>query len=146
MKRVTAVLAALCLTSLSALAAESTPADIRGTWAGLTHSAVYGTGQHHPEGKASDVRFRRIEITLAIDRQEGRNFAGKLSSPAHTEPVVGAFASDLNSGVMADLDGSYTFKLAGKNHMEVCYTGSGGNAGSAKVAACYDLKRKSSTP
>jgi hypothetical protein len=146
MKLGIAVLVVACLVSLSVMAAEHTPADIRGTWVGLTNSAVYGSGQHHPGGKESEVRFRRIEVTFTIDKQEGRNFAGTLSSPAHSEPVVGAFASDLKSGVMADPDGSYTFKLKRKDRMDVCYTGSGGDNNTAKVAACYEVRKKGAKP
>jgi hypothetical protein len=142
MKLSVAVLALLFYASVPVLAAERAPLDVRGTWVGVSISSVYGTGQHHPGGKDSEVRFRRIEMSYSIDKQEGRNFAAMKSSAARSEPVVGCFASDLKGGVMADLDGHHTFKLLGKDRMEICYTGNFGSDTVTKIASCYEVQRK----
>ena len=98
-----------------------------------------------PVGTANSLRNnnggRRIEFTLKIDRQEGRNFSGTFSTGSYQEAVVGAFAADFKTGVMADLDGQMSFRLVGKNHMDMCYTHTGASAPS-KVAACTELKRR----
>ena len=134
------LLLALVLASFAVHAAKTAPA-VLGSWVGLSHSAVIGAGQHHPDGSDGEIRFRRVEFTLKIDRQDGRNFSGIFSTASHREPVVGAFAADFKSGVMADLDGQMSFRLVGKNRMEMCYTHTGANSAS-KVAACNELLRK----
>lgn len=121
-------------------AAKAAP-DVLGSWVGVSHSAVIGGGQHHPDGGEGEIRFRRIEFTLTIDRQEGRNFSGTFSTASHREAVVGAFAADLRTGVMADLDGQMSFRLVGKKRMEMCYTHTGANYPS-KVAACNEMTRR----
>ena len=121
-------------------AAKPAP-DVLGSWTGLSNSAVIGTGQHHPEGNENEIRFRRVEFTLTIDRQEGRIFSGMLITASHKEPVVGAFAADLKSGVLADMDGQMSFRMVGKNRMDMCYTHTG-VTNTSRVAACNELMRK----
>jgi hypothetical protein len=130
----------LCLGALpfAAQAAKDAPV-ILGSWVGLSHSAVMGGGQHHPDGKADEIRFRRVEFTLTLDRQEGRNFSGSFTTANHKEAVVGAIAADLKSGVMTDMDGQMAFRLVGKNRMDLCYTHT---SSSSRVAACNELVRK----
>ena len=132
----------LCLSLLpfAVHAAKAVP-DLLGSWVGASNSAVIGGGQHHPEGGDGEIRFRRVEFTLTIDRQEGRNFSGTFASGSYREAVVGALAADLTTGVMADLDGQMSFRLVGKKRMEMCYTHSGANY-PTKVAACNELKRR----
>ena len=84
----------LGLAPFVAQAAKTAP-DVLGTWVGMSNSAIIGAGQHHPDGSDGEIRFRRVEFTLKIDRQEGRNFSGLFSTASHKEPVVGAFAADV---------------------------------------------------
>ena len=130
----------LSLVPFAVNAAKVAP-DVVGNWVGVSNSAVIGAGQHHPDGSDGEVRFRRIEFTLKIDRQEGRNFSGTFSTGSYQEAVVGAFAADFKTGVMADLDGQMSFHLVGKNRMDMCYTHTGASSPS-KVAACNELKRR----
>lgn len=53
-----------------------------GDWFGTGNSAVFGTGKHHPapKGKEREVRFTHPDMTFKVDRQEGRNFSGTVSS------------------------------------------------------------------
>lgn len=134
------LLVCLAVAPMLAHAAKSAP-DVLGNWVGTSHSAVIGAGQHHPDGSDGEIRFRRVEFTLKIDRQQGRNFSGLFSTASHQEAVVGAFAADFKSGVMADLDGQMSFRLVGKNRMAMCYTHTGANS-PTKVAACNELLRK----
>ena len=138
LKKVT-LLFCLGLAPFVAHAAKGAP-DVLGSWVGGSHSAIIGGGQHHPDGGENEIRFRRVEFTLKIDRQEGRNFSGLFSTASHQEAVVGAFAADLKSGVLADMDGQMSFRLVGKNRMDMCYTQTGANV--PKVAACNELLRK----
>lgn len=134
------LLLAVGIAPFTAHAVKAAP-DMRGTWVGMSHSAVIGAGQHHPDGKENDIRFRQVEFTLNIDRQEGRNFSGAFGSTSHKEAVVGAMAADLKSGVMVDMDGQMSYRLVGKNRIELCYTQTGINV-TNRVAACNELVRK----
>ena len=140
MLKETTFMLVLGLAPFATYAAKAAP-DMLGSWVGTSHSAVIGAGQHHPEGREDDIRFRRVEFTLTVDRQEGRNFSGTISTANHKEPAVGAFAADLKSGVLADMDGQMSFRLVGKNRMDMCYTHTG-VANTSKVAACNELVRK----
>ena len=135
-----ALLLFFCAAPFAAHAAKGAP-DVLGSWVGLSNSAIIGAGQHHPDAGENEIRFKRVEFTLTIDRQEGRNFSGVFSTASHKEAAVGAFAADLKSGVMADMDGQMSFRLIGKNRMEMCYTHTGASYPS-KVAACNELVRK----
>jgi hypothetical protein len=139
LKKIT-LLMFLGLSPFAAQAAKTAP-DVLGNWVGLSNSAVIGAGQHHPDGSDGEIRFRRVEFTLTIDRQEGRNFSGMFLTASHKEPVVGAFAGDFKTGVMADLDGQMSFRLVGKNRMDMCYTHTGVN-NTSRVAACNEFVRK----
>ena len=131
----------LAIPPLAALAQTATAPDLLGTWVGVSNSAVISGGNHHPGGTENSVRFRHVEFKLVIDKQEGRNFAGKSSSSEYTEPFVGAMRADVKSGVMADTDGTYTFTLVGNGRMELCYAQPRTN-GASIVAACLEYEKK----
>lgn len=126
--------------SISSMSLAQTVPDLKGTWSGITNTTVIGAGQHHPGNEPTQtVRFRNVEIQYIINQQKGTNFSGKTVSPAFEEMLAGVVSYDGKSGLMADEDGSYTFKLLGKNKMEVCYTHA---KPSSIVTACTLVERK----
>jgi hypothetical protein len=128
--------------------AQTTP-NLLGTWKGVSNSAVSGSGLFHPTeaGKEKAVRFRSVEYVMVIDREEGRNFVGSIGSinskhptdVKHKEVILGAYAKDMKSGVMANETGSLTFKLADPKNLEICYT-----QVSSKpiVASCFEMTKQ----
>ena len=121
---------------------------IMGTWVGTSNSAGLGGGLHHPHHSSATqqekaVRFRQVEYTLSIDRHEGRNFAGTISSNHHGEAVVGAFAKDLKSGVMVNEHGTFHFTLPDSKSLDLCFTQvEPNNRSIPKVASCFELTRR----
>ncbi len=142
-------LAAAALWLVSTVAMSQTSPNLLGTWKGVSNSAVMGSGLFHPTeaGKEKLVRFRNVEYVLVIDKEEGRNFVGSIGATnskhptdvKHKEVVVGAYAKDMKSGVMANETGSFTFKLADTKNLELCYTQV---SSKPKVASCFELVKQ----
>jgi hypothetical protein len=123
------------------LAVAQTAPSMLGTWKiDSASSTVLGKGAHHPakDKKDSEIRFTKPVMTLVIDRQEGANFAGTLSSGSHKEIILGAIAPDLQGGVMVDEDGTHTFKIVNANTIQNCYV----QMAKPKLAACWTGKRQ----
>ena len=133
----------------STLAVAQTQSNMLGTWKGISNSAVMGSGHFHPTeaGKEKAVRFRNVEYVMVIDKEEGRNFVGFIGATNSKHPtdiqrkevVLGAYAKDMKSGVMANETGSFTFKLADAKNIEVCYTQV---SSKPKVASCFELVKQ----
>ena len=145
-----AIAASIAVAGLaSTLAVAQTQSNMLGTWKGISNSAVMGSGLFHPTeaGKEKLVRFRNVEYVLVIDKEEGRNFVGSIGATnskhptdvKHKEVVVGAYAKDMKSGVMANETGSFTFKLADTKNLELCYTQV---SSKPKVASCFELVKQ----
>jgi hypothetical protein len=122
-------------------ASEATP-DMKGTWVptSVDNGVIYGESEHYPQSKKDTVYFMQgaSKVALAIDQQEGRRFAGKLSSASSSELTIGVLSPDLKSGVMVAHEGQHTFTLIGKDRMNKCYTQSGPHL----VANCGTWERK----
>ncbi len=133
----------------STLAVAQTQSNMLGTWKGISNSAVMGSGHFHPTevGKEKAVRFRNVEYVMVIDKEEGRNFVGFIGATnskhptdvKHKEVVVGAYAKDMKSGVMANENGSFSFKLTDAKNIEICYTQASSNP---KVASCFEMVKQ----
>ena len=78
-------LAALVLNSASA--ADSYP-DLRGTWTGKGEGVFVSA-----PGSPTHSQFGSVEITLVIDAQEDRRFAGTITMSGNTKPVVGVYST-----------------------------------------------------
>jgi hypothetical protein len=132
----------------SALASNPPKAiNLLGTWTGTSNSAVYGWGLFHPTevGKEQAIRFRNIEYQIVIDRQEGRNFSGRVQavSSKHKEILLGSFAKNLKSGVMVNENGTFTFNIDHESEMEICFTQVKSHAViTPRVASCFELKKQ----
>ena len=127
--------------ALVSQAHAATP-DILGTWKGTSSAAVIGANEHFDTKAGSGARFFKTEFTIVVKEVQGRSFAGMVSSAGSGEPIVGAFRSDLKSGVMSDYDGTYTFELTAPNRLELCYTHAVSATGRSAVAACNELVRE----
>jgi hypothetical protein len=125
------------------------PANMLGTWTGVSNSAVSGSGLFHPAeaGKENAVRFRNVEYVLVVDKEDGRNFTGYIGATSgknssdvqHKEVVLGAYAKDMQNGVMVNESGSFTFKLADPKTLEVCYTQV---SSKPRVASCFEMVKQ----
>lgn len=120
--------------------AQSAP-NMLGKWAGTFNSTVLGTAAHHkhPNKKDNEIYFNNVPFTLVIDRQEGNNFSGSVSSKNHTEIVLGAISPDLQGGVMVDDDGTFSFKFIDPTTIQTCYV----QISKPKVASCWIAKKQS---
>jgi len=116
--------------------------DIVGTWKGVSSASVIGANEHFDTKPDSGARFFQTEFTIVVQEAQGRSFAGMVNSSGSEEPIVGAFRSDLKTGVMSDYDGTYTFELTAPNRLELCYTHAVSATGRSAVAACNELVRQ----
>jgi len=133
--------------------ADTNMPNMVGTWVGTSHTAVYGGGIHHPTNTAhtptnrhadNGIRFRNVEFTYTIDKQDGRNFSGNSTSGHHSkERLLGAIAKNGKGGVMvAEHGGHITFTIDG-NSMEICGTRAREKvANTTDAAYCTDFIRK----
>ena len=133
--------ACLGFLALAAQAHSDTP-DILGTWKGATSAAVIGANEHFDTKPGSGVRFFNTEFTIVVTEVQGLSFAGTVSSAGSEEPIVGAFRSNMKSGVMSDYDGTYAFELIEPNRLELCYAHAVSATGRSAVAACNELVRQ----
>ena len=95
------LIAALAL--MPALVSAQNAPNMIGTWTGIFHAAIMGSGSHHlvPNKKDKDIHFNKIPFTLDIDRQDGVNFSGSLATKNRKEIIIGVIAPDFQGGVMA---------------------------------------------
>lgn len=127
--------------SLSVISAHAT--HVIGTWVGQAHVAVLGVNPHHNTNDPQAVRFVKTEFTFVIDQQSGQNFSGyRFSKNGHKDNFVGAFRSNMKSGVISDSDGTRTFEMVGENMMDSCYTHTISSNGKSTVAECNELRRQ----
>ena len=117
-----------------------TPPNMIGTWTSIVSYTVMGSGSHHQSNSAKDneIYFDKKLVTMVIDRQEGINFAGTISSKDYKEVILGAIALDYQGGVLVDSDGTATFKIIDANTMQNCYV----QMAKPKVASCQEFKKQ----
>ena len=119
--------------------AQTIPSMI-GTWTGTFNATVMGSAAHHivPNKKDKEIYFNKIPFTLDIDRQEGINFSGSLTSKNRKEVILGAITPDYQGGVMVDEDGTHAFKIIDPTTIQNCYV----QISKPKVAACWIGKKQ----
>ncbi|MBU3567831.1 hypothetical protein [Polynucleobacter alcilacus] len=132
------VIAALAL--LPALVSAQNAPNMIGTWTGTFNATVMGSAAHHivPNKKDKEIYFNKIPFALEIDRQEGINFSGLLTSKNRKEVILGAITPDFQGGVMVDEDGTHTFKIIDPTTIQNCYV----QISKPKVAACWIGKKQ----
>ena len=132
------LIAALAL--MPALVSAQNAPNMIGTWTGIFHAAIMGSGSHHlvPNKKDKDIHFNKIPFTLDIDRQDGVNFSGSLATKNRKEVIVGVIAPDFQGGVMVDEDGTHSFKIVDPTTIQNCYV----QISKPKVASCWVGKKQ----
>jgi hypothetical protein len=129
-----------------ALAADQIP-NLKGKWAGKTHTIVAGVAPHWPSNRGTFDKPGLFEKDLVIEvtNQEGRRFWGKQSfsggSEQTSEPMIGELTGkDNKTVVLVDTDGFLDGQLVNNNTMTFCYKQAGGRTESS-VVSCSELKR-----
>jgi hypothetical protein len=113
----------LCILTISILSFSANATNIVGTWVGIANVAVLGVNPHHNTKDPQEVRFVKTEFTFVIDKQEGQNFSGyRFSKNGFKDNFVGAFRSNMKSGVISDSDGARAFQMVGNDMIDSCYT------------------------
>jgi hypothetical protein len=136
-----ALLLCTLLATSSAFAADKL--NVIGTWVGVANVAVLGVNPHHKTTDPQETRFVKTEFTFIIDKQQGQNFSGyRFSKNGAKDNFVGAFRSDMKSGVISDSDGARAFQMVSKDLMDSCYTHTVSSNGKSTVAECNELKRQ----
>ncbi len=117
-----------------------TPPNMIGTWTSMVSYTILGSGSHHQPNNAKDneIYFDKKLVTMVIDRQEGINFAGTISSKDYKEVILGAISLDFQGGVLVDSDGTATFKIIDANTTQNCYV----QMAKPKVASCQEFKKQ----
>lgn len=84
MRRTAVLVGALAALVVGPLNAAETFPDLRGTWSG-TGDGVFVTSP----GSPNNARFGSVDITLVIDAQQDRRFAGTITMSGGAKPIVG---------------------------------------------------------
>ena len=110
--------------------------DVRGTWQGTSESVGVPTSQFYANGHDA-VRFSSAPVTLVIEQQEGRRFAGAITIRSWTKPVIGVLSGDTlrwtEPGGLAEAE------LTSSDTMDYCYFRIGEYQ---QLAACAELERQ----
>jgi hypothetical protein len=120
-----ALLAIAALVSWAAvsLAAAAVP-DLTGTWRGTIESVGAGARTHGEPTSIDKPAFVSVDLTIRIERQQGRVFYGIKQSKRASEPVVGVIRPD-NTVYFADTDGYQVGTLVAPDELEQVYVEAG---------------------
>jgi hypothetical protein len=138
MRPVPTLVLALTLAGAPALAQSGFP-DVRGTWQGDSEAVVAGATTHYAaDSDGGQASFRTVPLTILIDQQDGRRFAGTVSSARANEQIVGVIS---RTGMLhwIDEDGFLEGNLLDPDTLEACYLQI---SPQARVASCVDFKRQ----
>ena len=132
---------AVASAAATAVAAEVSPPDVRGTWKGDSETILLGTGNpHHTPGQAPTPELRSVPFTLVVDQQDGRRFSGTFSSPRSSEKIVAVISRD-GTIYLVDDEGYTHGTMLAADRMELCYmyvaTG-----GASRIASCAEMKKQ----
>ena len=129
-----------------ALAADAIP-NIKGKWAGKTHTIVAGVAPHWPSNRGTFDKPGLFEKDLVIEvtNQDGRRKASDCprtgGGEKTSEPMIGELTGkDNKTVVLVDTDGFFDGQLVNNNTMTFCYKQAGGRTESS-VVSCSELKR-----
>lgn len=135
------------------LAFAQTEPSMLGIWKGVSNSAVYGDGHFHPieDDMEKSIRFRKVEYIMTVVKEQGRNFGGYISASnthhstdiKHKEMILGSYSKDMKSGVMVNETGSFSFKLARPDSLEICFSQVPHVSTAAPiVASCFEMTKQ----
>jgi len=122
----------------SAAEAQDDP-DLKGTWAGTVDVVRLQPDPNQVMGPGDpEVKFVEVPVTLAIEQQDGRRFAGTISGDGWSKPLVGVLASD-NVILWAESDGIVQAWLRVDGVLEYCYLEADDHR---QMAGCATLTRQ----
>ena len=130
----TAVLALAFATLMAgSVGAAENFSDLRGTWTGKGDGVFVAS-----PGSPKHSRFGSVDITLVIDAQQDRRFAGTITMSGNTKPIVGVIST---SGTIwwSEPGGFVEGALTDPDTFEGCYVRV---SQFSQLAACEVLKRK----
>ncbi|MGB6935169.1 MAG: hypothetical protein WBE14_00335 [Xanthobacteraceae bacterium] len=151
-KRARAGAAIICGLTLCVLGAFPAPAadlvpNMKGKWAGKTHTIIAGVGIHWPSNKGTFEKPGLLEKDLLIEvvGQEGDRFWGNQTIMGNgertEEPMIGELTGENNKTVViVDTDGYINGRLIGNDTLSFCYMQAGGKTESS-VVSCTEVKR-----
>ena len=145
MKNVVSAIAAgsLLLTSTLSMAANDTGGypDVRGQWKTSVDHVVTGSGPHYrKDPNPGQARNEKADVTLTINRQEGRKFWGEFSANGEVTPFLGVIASDKKTMYRVDATGGHAIAtLVGRDKLDGCYFRGGQDL---MVAGCHIMTRQ----
>jgi len=120
--------------------AQSSFADLGGTWTGVSRSIVTGDANpRHPGSPDPGPRYSSVPFTLVVDKQDGRRFSGVFSSARFSKPLIGVISRS-GSMLIVDDDGFGNGTLLAPDRLEFCYLQI---APPGRVASCTQLKKQS---
>jgi hypothetical protein len=135
--------ASLLLASTLAMAANETGGfpDVRGQWKTSVDHVVTGSGPHYrKDANPGQARNEKTDVTLTIDRQEGRKFWGNFSANGEVTPMLGVIASDKKTMYRVDATGGHAIAtLVGRDKLDGCYFRGGQDL---MVAGCHIMTRQ----
>jgi len=146
--QVTIISALTLVASVShpAFASDRIP-NIKGKWAGKTHTIVAGAGLHWPSNKGTFAKPGLFEkdVVIEVIGQEGRRFWGMQTLSGNGEqthePMIGELTGkDNKTVVIVDTDGFLNGQLVEDDVLSFCYTQVGGKT-TASVVSCTEVKR-----
>lgn len=126
---------AVALASLlmnSAFASGGFP-DLRGTWTGKGEGVFVSA-----PGSPKHSQFSSVDITLVIDAQQDRRFAGTITMLGNTKPVVGVFSTS-DTIWLSEPGGFVEGELTNPDTFEGCYVRV---SQFSQLAACETLTRQ----
>ncbi len=132
----------LLLSSTLAMAADATGGfpDVRGQWKTSVDHVVTGSGPHYRKDPSPGLaRNEKADVTLTINRQEGRKFWGEFNANGEVTPVLGVIASDKTTMYRVDATGGHAIAtLVGRDKLDGCYFRGGQDM---MVAGCHVMTR-----
>lgn len=122
----------------SAADAQDYP-DLKGTWAGTVEAVRLRPDPDQVMGSGDpEVKFVELPVTLAIEQQNGRRFAGTVGGDGWSKQLVGVLASD-DVILWAESDGIVQAWLRVDGVLEYCYLEADDQR---QMAACATLTRQ----
>ncbi|MEM1154612.1 MAG: hypothetical protein AAGI44_10745 [Pseudomonadota bacterium] len=107
----------------------------------MSEAIVTGATNHYPtetEEEQFQQRLKTMPITITIDQQSDRRYAGTIASAMASEQIVGVMASD-GRLLWVDEDGYVQGQLSDTNTMDICYLLVKPDV---QLAACSTLQRE----
>ena len=115
--------------------------DVRGQWKTSVDHVVTGSGPHYRKDPSpGQARNEKADVTLTINRQEGRKFWGEFNANGEVTPVLGVIASDKKTMYRVDATGGHAIAtLVGRDKLDGCYFRGGQDM---MVAGCHVMTRQ----